>query len=86
MSAGFSVRAARSADAAAIARVHIEAWRETYAELMPERARSARSLADREAMWTRALAVQSTTSAFVAAQADEIVGFAACGPVRSEEP
>ena len=47
------IRRARPDDAAAIARVHVESWRSTYAGLLPERLLLKLSNAQHEARWWR---------------------------------
>lgn len=71
------VRPARPADAAAIARVRIDAWRATYRGIVPDAYLDAMSVADNEAFWQRILAAQSPlASVFVAAEGGRVVGFA----------
>lgn len=77
------VREATLADVPEIAKVHVDAWRETYEGLMSQRALTSHSYADREALWNRALAPGSATCLFVAESDGEIVGFAAGGPSHS---
>ena len=81
-----AVREATLADVPAVARIHVDAWRETYAGLISERALAARSYEDRVQLWTRAVAPESSTSLFVAERDGTIAGFAAGGPVRAPEP
>ena len=78
------IRAATPTDAAAIATVHVDSWRTTYAHLLPAAYLAALSYADRERMWRDSLA-QPTPPAcvYVAEAADQrVVGFAAGGPAR----
>ena len=80
------IRAATPTDAAAIATVHVDSWRTTYAHLLPAAYLAALSYADRERLWRDILA-QPTPPAcvYVAEAADHhIVGFAAGGPARGE--
>lgn len=86
MTEGFSVREATLADVQAVARFHVDTWRETYAGLIPERALRAHSYADRALLWQRALAPGSPTSLFLAERDGALAGFAACGPARDQEP
>ena len=72
------VRPAVPADAAAIARVRVDAWRTAYRGIVPDAYLDAMSVADSEAFWQRILAAQSPlASVFVAVDADRIVGFGA---------
>lgn len=80
-------REAHSGDAAAIGRVHVAAWRETYAGLLPDSLLADLSAEARSAMWRAVLddpAVFLGTSVFVAACGEEIVGFGSCGRQRDE--
>ncbi len=81
-----AVREAALADVPAIARIHVDAWRETYAGLISKRALAVHSYEERVALWTRVLAPHSTTSLFVAERAGAIAGFASGGPVRDPQP
>jgi GNAT superfamily N-acetyltransferase len=80
------VREAVTGDAPAIARLHVDAWRATYRDLMPPAAVEAHSYADREAGWSEALGTGGATSLFIAECDGALAGFAACGPNRGEEP
>ena len=75
------VRRARSADAAAIARVHVRSWREAYAGLISDAYLAQLSVAGHERHWR-----QSFTSggwAFVAEWEQRVVGFASGGLSRA---
>lgn len=79
------VRAATIDDADAIAAVHVETWRETYAGLVPERFFDASALEARRRMWARILGRDPVPGAVaVAERAGRIVGFAFAG--SSEHP
>ena len=80
------VREASVADAAGIARVHVDSWRTTYTGLVPERVLARRSYADRQEYWEWALtSPEPPRAVFVAEnEAGEIVGFASGGPERAE--
>ena len=45
------IRQATPADAAAIARVHVDSWRSSYAGVVPEEILSGLSYQEREALW-----------------------------------
>ena len=49
------VRAAVPADAAAMAALHVHAWRAAYAGVMPADFLAALTIAEREAMWRRSV-------------------------------
>jgi len=78
-----AIRRAGAGDAPAIAAVHVAAWREAYAGLLP--ARLLRSLSVEEAVlkW-RANLSASHPAVFVAVRPDQTVaGFGSCGPQRT---
>ncbi|HEY2251279.1 MAG TPA: GNAT family N-acetyltransferase [Planctomycetaceae bacterium] len=79
------IRQATRDDAAAIARVHVDSSRTTYAHLLPQSFLSGLSYDEREALWARALADANRKSfTFVAEHPSAgIVGFAMGGPERS---
>jgi L-amino acid N-acyltransferase YncA len=79
-----TIRPARLADCDAIGEIHVAAWRETYASLMPQQLLDELSAAARAAMWRQALERDPPIPAlFVAVAASgEVVGFAAGGPWR----
>ena len=80
----FTVRVARPADAAGMARVHVEGWRQTYRGLMPDEVLDAPDFVDRrECFWSAALGDDPRFAHVVAAVAvvdDEVVGIAMTGP------
>lgn len=78
-----AVRRAQAGDAAAIAALHVAAWHEAYAGLMPERMLSAFSVAERTRRWRRILTAPDPareSAVFVAVRPDQsVVGFGSCG-------
>jgi ribosomal protein S18 acetylase RimI-like enzyme len=84
-----AIRRALASDAAAIAAVHVAAWRESYPGLMPERMLSALSVQDRTKRWHGILTVPDPameSTVFVAARPDEtLVGFGSCGRQRTPD-
>jgi ribosomal protein S18 acetylase RimI-like enzyme len=79
------LRAARLEDAAAIARVHVQAWRETYRGLVPDAVLASLSVEQRVRAWSDMLAAGPRAPAiFVAEEESEIIGFAAAGPSRDQ--
>jgi ribosomal protein S18 acetylase RimI-like enzyme len=81
------IRAARPSDAPAIGRVHVESWRETYRDVVPDRLLDSLSAVLRAAMWQGALEREPPVLLFVAQQAGgELVGFAGGGPRRGDAP
>jgi ribosomal protein S18 acetylase RimI-like enzyme len=78
-----AIRRARAGDAAAIAVVHVAAWRETYAGLVPDGMLSALSVEERTGRWHRILTAPDPwmeSAAFVAVgAAQDVLGFGSCG-------
>lgn len=80
---GAAIRAATGADAHGIARVHIEAWRETYPGILPDRVLADMSIEARTRFWNNALDNLGTrTGVFVVDTDTGIQGFGLCGPER----
>ena len=79
------IRPAQGGDAAAIARVHATAWRETYATLLPAPMRDGPPEAERARRWLRILSAcdGNMTEVFVVRQHSEIVGFCGIAPQRA---
>src|SRR5215470_14170692 len=79
------IRDASPTDAAAIARVHVDSWRTTYAGIVPADYLANLSYARREQFWRDILSTPtSSRCVYVAAQhTGEIVGFASGGPERN---
>jgi GNAT superfamily N-acetyltransferase len=79
-----TIRPATPADAAAIAQVRVDAWRTTYKGMIPDAYLAAMRVEDSTALWQKVLAAgPNSTSVFVAASTDGVVGFAA-GHMLSE--
>lgn len=83
-----SVRRARPQDAAAIADVHVRAWRETYPGMLSDELLASLSVPAHERMWTAILGGADAPGAFVAERADgTLVGFVlACTPHEDDAP
>jgi GNAT superfamily N-acetyltransferase len=78
------VREAHPEDATAIARVHVDAWRETYRGIVPDSVLDALRYEDREAFWSGVLRRSGIDEiVYVAEFADSIRGFASGGPERT---
>lgn len=77
----FSIRSPRPDDAAAIADVHVAAWKETYSDLLPGDYFSEAYVAGRHRMWQHVLAQPRDDMAVRVAEVDgRIAGFAWVGP------
>ena len=77
------VRRATAADAAGIARVHVQSWNAVYPGILPAAEIERHTLAQRAGLWARVLQTP-VTGVFVAVAADEVLGFASTGPFRVE--
>jgi ribosomal protein S18 acetylase RimI-like enzyme len=76
--AGATIRPASPADAEAIARVRVDAWRTTYRGMIPDAYLDAMTVDESTAIWRRILESGSpNVSVFVAEDAAEVIGFAA---------
>jgi HAD superfamily hydrolase (TIGR01509 family) len=82
------IRQATVADAAAMARVHIESWRSTYRGIVSDDYLAALSYEKRTQMWTRGLSDPESREFYYVAEepSGEIIGFASGGPERSGDP
>ena len=84
---GGSIRVAGVADTAAIAAVHVEAWRETYMGIVPVQVLAGLSVDRRTEIWRRILTnptAFSSSAVFVAERDGTVVGFGCCGMQRAE--
>lgn len=83
-----SVREAVPADAAALARVHVDTWRTAYAGILPDEFLAGLSYLNSESNWSQALtAIRPGESVLVAeTAAGAIVGFANGAPERESDP
>lgn len=78
-----AVRSARPGDAQAIAAVHRESWRTTYAGILPLDVIAAHAGRSSETVWRRRIAAPSVGhNTFVAEVDGQIVGLASCGDAR----
>ncbi|MBT5496349.1 MAG: GNAT family N-acetyltransferase [Alphaproteobacteria bacterium] len=76
-----NVRRAVPDDAAAIARIHVDTWRDTYAGILPDRVLLNMSTTREGGGWSGS--VLRGESVFVVQGSDDgIVGFGSCGPNR----
>ncbi len=79
MTTDVAVREAVQDDAAGIARVHLQAWRESYAHLLPAAALAGLQQGPREAKW-RDIITTSGSNVWVACAGTDIIGWASAGP------
>ncbi len=83
-----TIRRATLADAPRLAAVHVAAWRESYAGLVPDAMLSSLSVEGRTAMWgniLREARASASTVVYVAEHDEELVGFGSCGAQRAGE-
>jgi GNAT superfamily N-acetyltransferase len=82
------VRPATPGDAAAIARVHVDSWRSTYAGIVPDDYLAGLSYEHSAANWERGLNSAESRSVYLVAEDESgrIVGFVCGGPGRDEHP
>lgn len=88
MDPAITVRPARLEDAAAMARMHVRSWQETYRGLMADSILDDPGFIDaRERFWTVALSDERyrANRAVVAERNGEIIGVAMAGPVESPD-
>src|SRR5918997_5834203 len=78
------IRPATSADAEAIARVHLTSWKGPYAEVLPAEYLEALDPAERTKEWVSALSDTRTTTLLAEAEG-RALGFASYGPARDED-
>lgn len=76
------IRPATPDDAAAIAHVHVDSWRTTYAGLVPDEYLATLSEADRAAAWRER--ISNGSEVYVADLDSEVVGFTTGGPIREQ--
>jgi ribosomal protein S18 acetylase RimI-like enzyme len=83
MTIHFSVRHAKRSDAASMARIHVDAWRETYRGLMSDAALDDPGLLSwRERFWAAALTDPQyrQNNVAVATHEESVIGIAMSGP------
>jgi L-amino acid N-acyltransferase YncA len=80
-----TVRPAVDADAPGIAAVHVQAWREAYAHLLPAAFLASLDPVARTTRWRRIIADPDVT-VVTAEQDGSVVGWATAGPGREEHP
>lgn len=82
------IRRAKVEDAAAIARVHVESWRSTYAGMLPEKMLLKLSSAEHEQRWWRHVLGRFRRNHFVYVaenEVDGVIGFGSAGSSRNRE-
>lgn len=84
----FTLRPPHPSDIEALARVHVQAWRETYADQLPEEFFGDKALEFRRGLWRRIISDTAPESRTVLAEHEgQVVGFAHAGlPASPEQP
>lgn len=82
-----TIRKASPGDAAVIARIYTETWRDTYAGMIPDRILLGMSDQRHAALWARNLRNNRRREAAIVAEDDGpgIIGFGSCGPVKEQK-
>ena len=78
----FRIRAATPVDACAIARVHVQAWQETYRGLVPDAMLDALSVERNTSMWETIIGQDEPTITQVLEAHDGIIGFGSASNAR----
>jgi ribosomal protein S18 acetylase RimI-like enzyme len=78
------LRPATPADSRAIARIHVETWRTTYAGMLPDKTLINMNIDAKAAAWRRALSAQDATGSVLIAEGEGTgpIGFASSGRNR----
>ncbi|PHJ94839.1 GNAT family N-acetyltransferase [Nostoc linckia] len=87
----FSIRNARLSDAAVVADLHVQTWREAYSQLLPDGFFSEEYIRGRHDMWAKVLSDRSDRwTVHVAESENQILGFCwagiPLGPEQDEFP
>jgi L-amino acid N-acyltransferase YncA len=83
-----TIRPATPSDVRRIARIHVDGWKSTYRDVLPEDVLKGIKYSDRERTWMRLVAGGDSGPYVLVAEhpRDGIVAFVAAGPERSEDP
>ena len=83
MGSTLNVRKARPADAEAVARVYVNAWRDTYPLILPSRVLLGMTVEGQSARWRNAIAIAAREAVYVA-ETDKgtILGMSSMGRAR----
>ena len=87
MDADYALREPMPGDVDLLARFHVEAWRQTYADLLPESCFDTEALQRRRFLWAGLIAGSDDASRLrLAERRGAIVGFAIAGRSRDTKP
>lgn len=83
----YTVRNAEAKDADAIAKVQVDTWRSTYAEIVPSEVLDSLSHKQRLEYWSGIIAREGVERIFLVAEDQEngVVGFCICGANRDQD-
>ena len=89
MTAAIALRPARPGDAAAIAKVHVETWRATYAGIVPDAYLVSMTESKQALQWNNTIRRAVAPEAVLTAESADvpggrIVGFGSCGRARGQ--
>ncbi len=79
------IRRALPSDAPGIARVHVQSWRSTYVEIVPDDYLASLDCTERERIWRRLIADEAQVTYVAEHRRDGIVGFVGGGPAREDD-
>jgi ribosomal protein S18 acetylase RimI-like enzyme len=79
----FAMREATTEDADALARLHVASWRSAYAGLLPSEMLAALDVVKRADAW-RAILSDASGTAYLASDAQDVLGFVHVCPSRDE--
>src|SRR5581483_1825806 len=80
---GIKIRRAAPADGPEIARIHVEAWRDAYAALLPADYLARMNIKIEATRWMQNAGINRRTENTIVADADgEVAGYAIVGPAR----
>lgn len=77
------IRPAEPADAAGLARVFVDCWREGYHGILPSAFAARLSYEDQAEAWRRVILMPGNASLVVLSQAGDVIAFLCGGPERS---
>lgn len=81
---GIRIRRATASDGEEIARIHVEAWRDAYAALLPAEYLARLDSRIEAARWNRSSGIsRRTENTLVADAGGEVAGYAITGPARN---
>lgn len=80
-----TIRTATAADAAEIARIHVDTWRVAYAGIVPASHLDNLSRTDREKRWLKTLSHSAEGTRVAVSASGQVLGWASFGSSRDED-